>query len=114
MTILHAYCGLNCAECTAYIATQNDDLPAKEKLLAEWRVAYNNPDMDIAAVTCDGCTSTGRLGGYCSECAVRACGVERGVVNCAYCPDYGCEKLEAFFAMAPEVRANLEAIRKKI
>jgi len=111
MSHLYAYCGLDCAECTAYISTQNNDHAAQEKLLEEWRVAYNSPDMTISAVTCDGCCSNGKTGGYCSECAVRACGISRGVVTCAHCPDYGCATLQAFFEFAPDVRKNLEAIR---
>lgn len=111
MNSLYAYCGLNCAECPAYLATQANDLPAQERLLDEWRSAYSNPEMTLAAVTCDGCTSCARLGGYCLECPVRACGVKRGVVNCAYCPDYGCATLQAFFQMSPEVKPRLDAIR---
>jgi hypothetical protein len=100
--------------CPAYTATQANDLDAKQRLLEQWRVEYNSPEMDLSAVTCDGCISKARLGGYCGACPVRACGVERGVLNCAYCPDYGCEKLEGFFTAAPQVRSQLEALRAQI
>ena len=42
---------------------------------------------------------------------MRACAVERGMVNCAHCADYGCDKLEKFFEMAASARDNLEKIR---
>ncbi len=113
MTQLFAFCGLDCAGCPAYIATQADDQAAKEQVLAQWRTQFG-PDMGMEAVTCDGCTGSGRHGGYCGACPVRACGVERGVANCAHCPDYGCEKLEAFLQMAPPARENLEAIRRTL
>ncbi len=107
-----AYCGLVCSECPAYIATQADDLAAKERVVAQWRIEFNAPDMNIAAVTCDGCTTVGgRLGGYCPFCEIRACGVGRGVANCAHCADYSCDKLTAFLAQVPPAKANLEAIR---
>ncbi len=107
-----AYCGLVCSECPAYLATQADDLAAKERVVAQWRIEFNAPDMNIAAVTCDVCTTVGgRLGGYCPFCEIRACGVGRGVVNCAHCSDYGCDKLTAFLTQAPAAKANLEAIR---
>ena len=107
-----AYCGLNCAQCEAYQATQADDAVWKERLAAAWREAYHNPDFNIMSVTCDGCTSnTGRLGAYCPNCPVRACAAARGVEHCAACPDYACDKLEAFFATSPEVKTNLEALR---
>lgn len=112
MESMFAFCGIDCSQCPAYIATQADDLAAKERLIAEWRVQFNAPEMPLEAVTCDGCASTGRHGGYCSLCQVRACAVERAVESCARCTDYGCEKLEAFLAMAPQARANLEEIRR--
>ena len=108
-----AYCGLVCSGCEAFIATQADDLAAKEALAAKWREEYHSPDIDTNSVTCDGCvTTTGRLGGYCPLCPIRACGVGRGVVNCAYCTDYGCEKLEGFVKNVPTARATLEEIRR--
>lgn len=111
MNTLISFCGLNCQECPAYIATQANDQQAKERLLEKWQQEYNNPLMDINAVTCDGCTSKGRLGGYCNYCEIRACGVERGVDTCAGCSDYACEKLLKFFNIAPQARVNLESLR---
>ncbi len=112
MTQYLAYCGIDCAGCEAYLATQANDTAAQRALLEKWRVEYKSPGMTMAAVTCDGCTSTGRLGGYCHECPVRACGVEKGVQNCAYCEDYsGCETLHPFIANVPGALDNLEALR---
>ena len=111
MAKMIAYCGLDCAGCEAYLATQANDEDAKQKVLAKWRVEFGAPDMPESAVTCDGCTSTGRLGGYCSDCEVRACAVEKGVVNCAHCAAYEtCETLQAFIANIPSATANLAAI----
>ncbi len=110
-----AFCGLDCARCPAYVATQANDRPALEKLLAKWRVDFIAPDMPFEAVVCDGCTSLdGQHGGYCLDCPIRTCGSERGVANCAYCSDYGCDKLEAFISKSPEMRAGLEAIRRTL
>jgi hypothetical protein len=108
-----AYCGLVCSGCPAYVATQADDRAALERVAAEWREAFNAPEITADSIICDGCLGQngGRLSGYCSMCEIRACGVERGVVNCAYCADYACEKLEAFFGQAAEAREVLEGIR---
>ena len=115
MNRMVAICGLICTECPAYIATQADDLAAKERVAAEWREAFGLPEIDIGFVTCDGCLSVdGRLGGYTGQCPVRACGLERRVVNCAHCPDYACQKLEAFFADVPSARTALEEIRSSL
>ncbi|MHB0878871.1 MAG: DUF3795 domain-containing protein [Anaerolineae bacterium] len=112
MERLVAYCGLVCSDCPGYIATQADDLAAKEKVLADWRVEYNHPTMTIADVTCDGCTTKGgRLGGHPPVCGIRLCGIDRGVSHCGGCSDYPCSKLDGLFAAAPRAKAVLDELR---
>ncbi len=107
-----AYCGLICTECPAYIATQADDDAARERVAAQWRAEFDAPNIIAEAINCDGCLGeTGRKFAHCAECKIRACGVERGVINCAHCADYACEKLEGFFGFAPDARAVLDGIR---
>ena len=116
MNAIIAFCGLNCSACEAYLVTQADDTAGKERLVAKWRVEFNAPNMSIADVTCDGCTSaTGRLGGYCGICPIRACSLERKVANCAYCAEYdACDKLAGFFKGAPAAQATLDEIRRML
>ena len=110
-----AYCGLICTDCPAYIATQADDHDALEQVAAQWREEYNAPDITVESVICDGgLPGDGRHGSHCFECEVRACGIERGVVNCAHCADYACEKLERFFGFAPDARAVLDEVRQSL
>jgi len=112
MDEITAYCGLTCTECEAYLATQANDHAALERVATKWREEFNAPNMAVEYVICDGClASDGRLGGHCLECDIRACGVERGVANCAHCADYACAKLEGFFGFVPTARATLDAIR---
>ena len=107
-----AYCGLVCSDCPAYIATQANDPVALERLVAQWREEFQKPDITAQSVLCDGCLGDdGHKWGHCFECEIRACGIERGVVNCAYCADYLCEKLAGFFAFAPDARTVLDEIR---
>jgi len=107
-----AYCGLVCTDCEAYVATQANDLAALERMAARAREQFNNPNLTVESAMCDGRLSNSeRLCGYCFECQVRACGMERGVVNCAQCDDYACEKIEGFFGMAPHARTTLDGIR---
>jgi hypothetical protein len=108
-----AYCGIVCTACPAYVATQANDRAALEEVAAQWREQFNAPEITTDSIVCDGClTSDGRLSGYCSMCEIRACGVERSVVNCAYCSDYVCEKLAGFFAHASEAQKTLDDIRQ--
>ena len=112
-----AYCGLVCSDCPAYTATQANDRDALERVAAQWREEFNAPNITVESVICDGClgADTGRLSGYCAACEIRACGVERGVVNCAHCADYyACGKLEGFLAQATEARAVLDEIRRSL
>lgn len=107
-----AYCGLNCSECPAYIATQKNDYEEKARVAKEWSEMYKiefKPE-DLA---CNGCLATdGFHIPYCSTCEIRKCAIEKNVINCAYCSDYSCEKLEEFLKVAGEAKANLEEIRK--
>jgi hypothetical protein len=110
-----AYCGLVCTDCPAYIATQADDRAALERVAAQWREEYNAPHITAEGVICDACLgSDGRKCNHCENCEIRACGVTRGVANCAHCADYGCEKLESFFGFVPDARAVLDEVRQSL
>ena len=117
-----AFCGIICTDCPAYLATQSNDREALERVLAHWRKEFNAPHIAIEDIVCDGClTVDGRLNGYCRQCQIRPCGVERGVPNCAYCDEYVCDKLErllaicdqmeGFFDFARPARATLDSLR---
>jgi hypothetical protein len=112
MSKIIAYCGLVCTDCPAYIATQADDQAALEKVAAQWREEWNVFNITIASVICDGCLDGGHKCSHCADCEIRACAVERGVINCAHCSDYTCEKIEGFFGFAPDARLVLDEIRR--
>ena len=114
MVTLIAACGLECAKCDSYIATQANDLTALAAIAEKWTREYNAPGLTAANVQCDGCMTAGRKIGRCSECQIRLCAIERGLPNCAVCPDYACEKLTAFLQQVPPAYANLEEIRKAV
>lgn len=108
-----AYCGLVCTECEAYLATQANDLAKLEELAERARREYGSADATVEGWLCDGCLSTSeRKCRYCAVCAIRACGEERGLANCAHCADYAtCDKLDGFISGIPQARALLESIR---
>jgi hypothetical protein len=110
-----AYCGIVCSECSAYLATQKDDPSALEQVVAQWKAEYNWDNITIQDVTCDGCLDpTKRKSSHCGVCDIRACGIEHGVVNCAHCSDYTCDKLEKLFNFAPDLREGLARIRASL
>ena len=60
---------------------------------------------------CDGCLGE-RLGGYCRECPIRACNIERRFDHCGMCPDYICDNLSRFFGGSTKAKDRLEELRK--
>ncbi len=115
MAGLQAFCGLDCGECEAYVATQKGDGAAVEKVAEEWAARYGRKDLSADMCVCDGCASGKRMStAHAATCGLRLCASSRGVQTCAHCPDYGCETLQKFFAFAPVLKGRLEAIRKEL
>jgi len=109
-----AICGLTCNECGAYQVTINDDDKKRAEVAELWSKEYKT-ELKPEDINCEGCLSDGKnLFNYTKVCEIRKCGREKGVVNCAHCSDYACEKLEKFFQMAPAVKDKLEEIRSKL
>ena len=88
------YCGLDCAQCRAYIATQQDDDDEREKIAKDWHSQYGY-DLKPQDINCDGCLENNVMPlNECSNCVVRKCGMQKGVENCAHCTEYACDKLK--------------------
>ncbi len=109
---LVAYCGLDCAECPAYVATQAGDIAALEKVVAQARGHTGRADLTIEGTYCDGCPGTdGRKGDCVGECGIRACALAKGVATCAECDRYACDLLEPMLAQNPKARDVLDQLR---
>lgn len=109
-----AYCGINCSECPAFLATQKDDNNERKRVAEMWSKQFNT-EFKPEDINCDGCLlESGRLFNYCRVCEIRKCGQEKGVKNCAYCDDYACETLNKFIDNVPEAKTTLEEIRKTL
>jgi len=111
MSELIACCGLVCSNCPTFIATQNDDDEAREKTVAlytqKFGLAFQKED-----INCDGCRSEGgRQIGYCQTCEIRRCCLDRGLTNCAVCPEQPCEIIRRFHEFSAEAKAAFEALK---
>jgi len=109
-----SYCGLNCTECPALLATQNDDDDERKKIAEQWSKEYGS-EIKPEDINCDGCVAeTGRHITHWDECGIRKCGQEKNVKNCAYCDDFACEQLKKFFEAVPDAKTSLEEIKKSL
>ncbi|MDY6795475.1 MAG: DUF3795 domain-containing protein [Actinomycetota bacterium] len=90
-----AYCGLECSECSAYLATQKDDMEELARVAAEWSKQFGI-EIPAESIICDGCkVEDGRLCSYCSMCQARTCAAGKGLPTCGHCEEYACATLEA-------------------
>ncbi|NHJ25387.1 MAG: DUF3795 domain-containing protein [Candidatus Lokiarchaeota archaeon] len=107
-----AYCGINCSECPAYLATQKDDYEELKKVAKEW----SNESMSFKPeeIYCDGCNQEECIFRWCRECPIRSCCREKGFKNCAYCEDYFCDNLKMTFDKTPSAKERLDEIRKNL
>jgi len=105
-----AYCGLNCLECDAYIATNEDDDGKREETAGKWSQLYQ-ADIKTEQINCDGCKTDGVKFVHCNVCEIRKCCLSRKVDNCAACEDYICDTLAGFIKLAPEIGRTLEKLR---
>jgi hypothetical protein len=109
-----AFCGINCSECKALIATQKDDDTMRREIAEEWSKAFGH-EIKPGEINCEGCLiRDGRHINYCNTCEIRKCGLEKNVENCAYCIDYKCDNLAKFHEQASKAKNGLEEIRKQM
>jgi RimJ/RimL family protein N-acetyltransferase len=85
MKKLIAYCGLDCEQCEARIATINDDNDLRACVAKRWS-EMNGIEIKPEFINCDGCRADGVKTYYCSElCQIRKCAEEKGVETCGKC-----------------------------
>ncbi len=107
-----AYCGLNCSECPAYVATIEDDHEKRKDLAEKW--STENFPLEPEDINCEGCTKKTDIMSFCGNCDVRECASERGVENCAHCSEYPCDKLDKIFNMDPGAKERLDEMQKSL
>ncbi len=108
MNKMIAYCGLDCENCDAYIATKNDDNALREMVAKLWS-ELNGVEITPEMINCDGCRSDGRKTVYCdSLCPIRQCASGRGYETCGGCTELEkCEKAGMIIGNNPDALENL-------
>ncbi len=116
MNEITAYCGLQCHDCTIFLATREQDEEKRERMRREVLHICNEQysmGLTLEDITeCDSCTTAGgRLFSGCGNCRVRACCIEKGLVSCAFCGDCPCPDLEEILKTDPGALERLELIK---
>lgn len=116
MAELIAYCGLACHTCPIYLATRQENkaeqmrmrIEISQQLKTQYGMSYQPEDIS----DCDGCfMAGGRLFSGCKACLIRKCAREKELASCAYCAEYACERLAAFFVVERTAKTRLDEIR---
>ena len=104
-----AYCGLDCAKCDAYIATQNNDQELLEKTAKKWS-EWNKVEIRPEDLLCDGCTQNGRKFAYCAYmCEIKKCAEAKSFAHCGYCSNLdSCEKIRPIIDSDEQIKNNLK------
>ena len=104
-----AYCGLDCEQCDAYIATVNNDDALREKTAKLWS-ELNKTVILPEQINCMGCRADGVKTVFCqSLCPIRQCATKRKVKTCNQCSGMTkCEKIQAFLLNNPKAEENLK------
>lgn len=108
MTDLIAYCGLDCGECDAYLATVNDDQALRERTAERW-TRLTGTEIRPEDIRCNGCLGEGPRPDHCEKnCMVRPCAIGRNLRTCGECPEMDdCPKIGAIISTTPQVLENL-------
>jgi Protein of unknown function (DUF3795) len=117
MAEMIAYCGLACQTCPIYLATRQENKVEQLRKRTEIvRLCNEHYGMqyELKAITdCDGCRAEGgRLFSGSTSCTIRNCARQKGYESCAFCPDYACKELRAFFGKDPDAKTRLDEIRR--
>lgn len=107
-----SYCGLNCGECAAYIATKTNDEELRKTLVIRWNEADWTRDLErplhLEDITCHGCKSSSHMA-KCDHCGIRNCISTQNMESCGLCAKYPCESISKHLEQMPAIKQKLDA-----
>ena len=103
-----AFCGLNCENCEARLATINNDDALRKKVASLWS-ELNGVEITSEMINCVGCRIDGVKTPYCeSMCSIRQCAFSKKVETCGSCTEVmTCVKVGMILKNNEEARRNL-------
>ena len=91
---LAAPCGLYCGACSILVAGKRGDSKRLEQI-AKGLAEYLGQPVEVRDLACEGCLSE-VVALHCRECVLAACALERGLIHCAQCSDFPCQRIIDF------------------
>ena len=109
MNKMIAFCGLDCEQCEARIATINNDNDLRKKVADKWS-KLNNIEILPEHINCLGCRDEGMKTYYCSDlCEIRKCANGKQYDTCGQCAEMGnCKIVGVILENSDEARQNLK------
>jgi len=99
-------CGYRCDLCPAYETNIKSDAD-RQRMSDAWEKYCGFEVPPEAIKSCAGC----KAGGGDESCTVRPCAIEKNLENCAYCEQFGCDKLQPKMDFVEQnVKVNLSDI----
>ena len=107
------FCGLNCETCEARIATITNDDALRCEVARKWS-ELNHAEITPEMINCSGCRIEGAKTPFCDAfCAIRKCGLEKGVETCAQCSAVNsCSTLAVITKNSPEALSNMICLKE--
>ena len=87
----------------------NNDDELRKKTAEQWKKMYG-ADIKPEDINCVGCrVQEGVHGGYCGECPIRKCALEKGEENCYVCKEFeNCDKRKEFEKVGIDIAKNFQ------
>ena len=107
-----AYCGIDCAKCDCYLATQSGNYEEIVKVAKKLAQRYH-ADVKPEYVICDGCKVGERHSFYCTNsCKMRKCCIGKAYHSCIECADFPCKELQFELDNNPGAMDNLKRLKR--
>lgn len=102
-----AACGNNCAACPRYIAHPYEKTDEQLHHTAElWmKIGYRDTVVSNEEISCTGCFPEN----WCRYRVIKCC-QDKGIANCAQCPDYPCNNMRECFAVTKSFEPQCRAV----
>ena len=98
-------CGYRCDLCLAYKPNVEQN-PSNQQMLSDGWFLYFGFRIEPDQISCDGCMADQPIL-IDQNCPVRPCVIERGLVNCSSCNEYGCDRLKERLVVYEEVKSRV-------